>query len=323
MSSIITNTSSITALQTLRAVNSSLEKTQQIVSSGFRVDTASDDAAYWSIAVTMRSDEKAISAVQDALGLSAAVVDTAYIGMSSAIDVMNEFKAKLIAAHESGVDKTKINDELTQLKAQLKTIAASSSFNGENWLWMTDPTSPEQNGVKKLPGSFVRDVNGNVSVQTIDFDMTAAFDTYNVFYLISDGGCDGIITNSGFANTFGYAREWVIFNGKNHDIHPEMILTNNTTNEELKEMTNITDLMIRRMVDVASMFGSLSNRIEMQSDFAQTLKDSLKSGVSRLVDADMEEESSKIVALQTQQKLVLQSVSIANQSPNNILSLFQ
>jgi flagellin len=61
----------------------------------------------------------------------------------------------------------------------------------------------------------------------------------------------------------------------------------------------------------------------MQDDFVSALGDSLDSGIGRLVDANMEEESSKLSALQTQQQLAIQSLSIANSSSQNILSLFR
>ncbi|MGO7428822.1 flagellin, partial [Rhizobium ruizarguesonis] len=67
MTSINTNSSAMAALQTLRSVNQNLNNTQNHVSSGYRVEKASDNAAYWSIATTMRSDNKALSAVSDAL----------------------------------------------------------------------------------------------------------------------------------------------------------------------------------------------------------------------------------------------------------------
>ena len=66
-----------------------------------------------------------------------------------------------------------------------------------------------------------------------------------------------------------------------------------------------------------------STRIELQDDFAAKLSDAIEAGVSRLVDADMEEESAKLSALQTQQQLAIQSLSIANSSSSNILTLFQ
>ena len=85
MSSIMTNTAAMSALQTLTSINKNMETTQARISTGYRVATASDNAAYWSIATTMRSDNAALSAVKDALGLGAATVDVAYTAMESAI----------------------------------------------------------------------------------------------------------------------------------------------------------------------------------------------------------------------------------------------
>ena len=81
MASIMTNASALTALQSLNSTNKNLEVTQSRISTGYRVAEASDNAAYWSIATTMRSDHKALSVVQDSLGLGASKVDTAYTGM--------------------------------------------------------------------------------------------------------------------------------------------------------------------------------------------------------------------------------------------------
>jgi len=77
------------------------------------------------------------------------------------------------------------------------------------------------------------------------------------------------------------------------------------------------------MTSLGSKLGSLQKGIDLQSDFVSKLSDSIDSGVGRLVDADMEEESSKLSALQTQQQLAIQSLSIANSSSQNILSLFR
>ncbi|MCT7665431.1 flagellin [Shinella kummerowiae] len=323
MTSIHTNAGAISALQTLRTINANMLETQSRVSSGLRVRTAENNAAYWAVATTMRSDNMALDAVSDALGVSDGIVNTAYAGMSSAIEVMHQVKAKLVAAHEAGVDKTKINTELDQLKDQLRSIASSASFAGQNWLHMTDPTDPLQNGVKSLPASFVRDPSGSVSISSIKFDMTAVFDTDQVFYLVSDGGCDGIITNSGFATMQGYSQDWVLISGENHGGHPEITLTDETTREELAEMTVVVDLMTERMIKVASMFGALSERISSSSAFVEKLTDSIETGIGRLVDADMDQESTRLKALETQQQLGLQSLQIANTSAEGIMTLFR
>ncbi len=134
MSSINTNVAAMTALQSLTATNKSLTETQNRISTGFRVADASDNAAYWSIATTMRSDNSALSTVQDALGLGAATVDVAYTGINAAIKVVDQIKSKLVAARQPGVDRGKIQSEITELQSQLRGVANSASFSGENWL---------------------------------------------------------------------------------------------------------------------------------------------------------------------------------------------
>ena len=81
--------------------------------------------------------------------------------------------------------------------------------------------------------------------------------------------------------------------------------------------------LIQTSIDTAAAFGSAQGRIETQSNFVSKLSDSLKSGIGALVDANMEEASARLQALQVQQQLATQSLSIANQAPQAILSLFR
>lgn len=81
--------------------------------------------------------------------------------------------------------------------------------------------------------------------------------------------------------------------------------------------------LIQTAIDAAAAFGSVEGRIETQAEFISNLNDSLKSGIGSLVDADMEEASARLQALQVQQQLGIQAMSIANQAPQSILSLFR
>jgi len=300
MTSILTNVAAMAALQTLRSINNNLETTQNHVSSGYRVAKAADNAAYWSIATTMRSDNKALSAVSDALGLGAAKVDTAYSAMDSAIDVVTEIKAKLVAATEKGVDRTKIQEEIKQLQSQLLSIAQSASFSGENWV--------AGNETKSVVSSFVRDGNGNTSVTTTEYVLNSS-SSGNVLFGTSNGSIDTATGIIGSANgTVGSIFSLDISNFSTDDIS----LALNTVEKGLESMTK-----------AASQLGSISTRIQLQENFVSSLSDSIDSGVGRLVDANMEEESSKLTALQTQQQLAIQSLSIANSSAQNVLTLFQ
>ncbi|MDR9807594.1 flagellin N-terminal helical domain-containing protein [Rhizobium hidalgonense] len=302
MTSILTNVAAMAALQTLRGINDGLEATQNRVSSGYRVEKAADNAAYWSIATTMRSDNKALSAVSDALGLGAAKVDTAYSAMDSAIDIISEIKAKIVAATEKGVDKTKVQEEIGQLQQQLLSIAQSASFSGENWVAGAD-------GTKSVVSTFVRDGNGNVSVKTTDYILDSS-STGNVLFGMDSVG--SIETSSGIIGT-SYGTIGSIYS---------MDISSFGSVEISMALTSI-EAGLDAMTKAASQLGSISTRIDLQENFVGALSDSIDSGVGRLVDADMEEESSKLTALQTQQQLAIQSLSIANSSAQNILTLFR
>ncbi|TIU23296.1 MAG: flagellin, partial [Mesorhizobium sp.] len=138
MASIMTNAAALTALQSLNATNKSLEQTQARISTGYRVSEASDNAAYWSIATTMRSDNSALSTVQDALGLGASKVDTAYTGMNNVLDTIGKIKTKLLSSvGQSDANKAKTQTEITTLQAQMKSFADAATFSGSNYLSVT------------------------------------------------------------------------------------------------------------------------------------------------------------------------------------------
>ncbi len=96
-----------------------------------------------------------------------------------------------------------------------------------------------------------------------------------------------------------------------------------TASDALDFMIQYVDSTLAKMTSAAASLGSMNSRIDLQTTFVSKLMDSIDKGVGKLVDADMEAESSKLTALQTQQQLAVQSLSIANSSSQNILSLFK
>ncbi|WP_375258830.1 flagellin [Citreimonas sp.] len=81
--------------------------------------------------------------------------------------------------------------------------------------------------------------------------------------------------------------------------------------------------LLQTGIDAAAAFGSAEKRITTQQEFVGGLMDAMKSGIGTLVDADMEEQSARLQALQVQQQLGVQALSIANQAPQQLLSLFR
>ncbi|SMC85001.1 flagellin [Rhizobium sp. RU36D] len=320
MTSMMTNAAAKSALDTLRTINKSLDSTQSRISSGYKVADASDNAAYWSIATTMRSDNKALSGVSDALGLASAKTDTATVGLEAAIDVVSEIKSKLVAAREPGVDKDKINKELTELKSQLTSISQSASFNGENWLYNNSTTAA---GTKEMVGSFTRSATGAVSVETLNFNTanSTLIDTTAASRGLLTKAYTATISTTGTSSTSGTF--YMINAGTAATAGSEVSLTSTTTDNNIEIMIGAVDAMLKDMTDAAATLGATNKRIEMQNEFMKDLQDVIDTGVGRLVDADMNEESTKLKALQTQQQLGIQALSIANSNSDNILQLFR
>ncbi|MFT4003290.1 MAG: flagellin [Rhizobium sp.] len=303
MTSILTNNAAMAALQTLRSIGSDLQDTQNAVSSGLRISKASDNAAYWSIATSMKSDNSAIGAVSDALGLGAAKVDTATTAVTSAIDIVGQIKDKLATAMEPSVDKKSIQEEITQLQQQLQSVAQSASFNGENWVMAKSGDSAS------VVSSFIRGTNGTVSISTSSYEFDSGA-TGNVLFGSNNGTID---TSSGILGTQNTTVGASVFS----------LDITNMTGGQISSALNMVQTALNSMTSLGSKLGSVSSRIDLQTSFASSLSDSIESGVGKLVDADMEQESSKLSALQTQQQLAVQSLSIANSSTQSILSLFR
>ena len=311
MSSINTNVAAMTALQTLTQTNKALTETQGRISTGYRVADASDNAAYWSIATTMRSDSAALSTVQDALGLGAATVDVAYTGINSAIKVVDQIKSKLVAARQPGVDRDKIQSEVTELQSQLRGIADSASFSGENWL-SVDSSALTYNATKTIVSSFSR-TGGAVSIGTISIDVggTKLFDAN-----LQSGILDTASTTTNGGVSFSVA-------GSTDAVDISALTDSNNDLADLEQIIGVVDGTISSMTDSATALGAAKARIGIQQDFVKGLMDAISRGVGQLVDADMNEESTKLQALQVKQQLGVQALSIANSSSQTILSLFR
>ena len=92
-------------------------------------------------------------------------------------------------------------------------------------------------------------------------------------------------------------------------------LASNALNQLQASIGNVS-LALARM-------GAQVRQIENHNKFVGKLSDSIEAGIGNLVDADLAKESARLQALQVQQQLGAQALSIANQSPNIILSLFR
>jgi flagellin len=519
MSSILTNTGAMVALQTLNGINKNLGKTQDMISTGKNIANAKDNAAVWAISKVMESDVAGFQAISDSLSLGKSSVAVARNAAETTTDLLQDIKSKIVAAQEENVDRAKIQTEIDQLTGQIESVVGAAQFNGLNLVNNSDATS--------ILSSLDRDSQGNVESASIEFrgqDLTtksgtletgtaldrigtvaddgtytvgaggtlsnaandatitiandlADTDTVTVDFAdqqftftnntgaaitvaefddilaagLANLGVEGVTTSvtavgevtvsstnkfdsitiqgssgsttfdvdlgagglgagiaatlvaraetvslGGAGNTGGVVNEGdgfqIALDGQTFNYVAREGDTLNDVAEGLKRVidagqidgisvkVNLSDdvilspptiqidndnastvglavddgaggeasgglvgldgidvstseraaaalanieTLIQRSIDSAANFGSVQSRVETQSDFVSKLTDSLKSGIGTLVDADMEEAAARLQALQVQQQLATQALSIANQAPQNILSLFR
>lgn len=278
MSSILTNSSALVALQTLKGINAGLSKTQNEISTGKAVGSAQDNAAIWAISKTMETDQESFKTIQTNLNVAGQTVATARVGAEQVQTLLKEMKQLAIGANRSDADFATIQTQIAAKQEQISSIVAGTQSNGVNLLstnGVNGGTTYSVLGSLDRSGATV--TASPITVDSVDFETAIV------------GATVTAITDQATAAT----------------------------------ALDDIETLINTAITGAASLGSAGQRISDQVNFVSKLNDSLKLGVSALVDADMEESSARLQALQTQQQLGIQALSIANQAPSSILSLFR
>ncbi|UTW57635.1 flagellin [Kordiimonas sp. SCSIO 12603] len=149
-------------------------------------------------------------------------------------------------------------------------------------------------------------------VQNAEFNGTNA---------VENGG-DAIIaiTNDTGSNTITIGAQDLSLGGANVTIGSAQSI--GTQDAASVAVANI-ESSIQNVNTALSALGSGANRVELQQNFVNSLSDSIEVGIGNLVDADLAETSANLQSLQVRQQLGLQALSIANQAPQSVLSLFR
>ena len=504
MSSILTNTSAMVALQTMKSINTNLNKVQNEISTGKTVATARDNAAVWAISKVMESDVKGFAGISDSLSLGSSTLTVAREAAEKISDLLTDMKGKIVSAQSENVPREKLQTDIDALRAQIAGVVSAAQFSGLNLVSGTDDVNflssldrsdsgvtASQIGVQRqdmgtsagifgtgaalnanatasaatvsnvgktaeitfagtwaandtaqltVGGAVLNYTAGSAAVADIatyftgainalglegvtassaagvlTITSTRAFEELAVSQTstVAGGGTSDITavngaaptgTNSATASSIAQRAETLTFStsatvndgdgyrvtigtasysyiaGKGETMEdvarglkiaidsaqPDDITTRvaedangawtlsidndaaslslsatgnaggtasgglfgldsidvTTVDGAAAALDNI-ETMINRAIDAAASFGSAQNRIDIQSGFVSALTDALTAGIGTLVDADMEEASARLQALQVQQQLGIQALSIANQQPQNLLSLFR
>ena len=144
---------------------------------------------------------------------------------------------------------------------------------------------------------------------------------FNGFNLIKSGGTDitALADESG-SSKITVAAQSLALGGANVTVASTTSVSTTTLASAALSLVNAS---IKNVSLALSKLGSGSKALTTHLTFVNKLQDALDAGIGNIVDADLAKESAKIQALQTKQQLGFQALSIANQGPSSLLSLFR
>ncbi|MGZ3275933.1 MAG: flagellin [Caulobacteraceae bacterium] len=135
LNSINLNASALIALQNLSAIQQQLAQEQTIIATGKKINSAKDNGAIWSIAQTMHGKVLSLDAVKDSLNRGQSTIDVAMSAGQQVSDLLQQMKAKALAASDTSLDATSrqaLNDDFKQLRDQINRVVNNADFNGVN-----------------------------------------------------------------------------------------------------------------------------------------------------------------------------------------------
>jgi len=269
--SINTNLGAYVALQNLNSVNTRLDRVQNRVSTGLKVNSAVEDASSFSIAQGIRGNLKAYEAVTQGLANGRGVATVTLAGATAISDLLGDIQKKITEGQNAGNTTQQqdiLNSDFSNLVSQINTFITNATYNGRNLL---SNVSTSINVIANVDGTTL----------TIRSNSAFSFQSSNL-------GAQNLSSTIGAARTLS-----------------ALFQAQQTINQVLGNL------------------GADTRALNFQESFINKLVDATNEGLGSIVDADLAKESSRLQALQVQQQLSVQTLNIANQKPNSLLSLFR
>ena len=281
--SVHTNASALIALQNLNKTNSKLADTQSRINTGLKVQGAKDNAATWAIAQNQRADMASLDSVKSSLNRATSIADVSLAAGAEISDILVEIRSKVVAAADPSSSEATRKAYNDEFQALLLSL---QSF-ADN---ATFDGENILNGLETdaLPFLASADAQETITMKRQNLTLEGLGLTGDPTATPDPIPAPSLLTQEGAEAALALV---------------ETALA--TSNERLAEL------------------GAQAKQIEKHNIFVGKLMDSLEVGIGNLVDADLAKESARLQALQVQQQLGSQALSIANQAPQIILSLFQ
>jgi flagellin len=281
--SVHTNVGAMVALQNLNSTSRELTTTQGRISTGLKVATARDNGATYNIAQQQRSENSAYDAVADGLNRAKSIADVALAAGTALSDLFTSMREKALAASDTSISVTSRAAYNNEFKA-LRDQVPSIIANA-----VFDGANILGGGTNLV---FLANSTGSqtITMPTLDLSLGAG------------------------AGTATASPATDIYLGATSDLSTAALAA--TSRDQVVASLEYINTELSRL-------GATAKRIDNHAIFVSKLQDAITSGIGNMVDADLAQESARLQSLQVKQQLGTQALSIANQAPQSILSLFR
>ena len=301
LNSVNTNIGAQVALSSLNHTNSDLQATQKRISTGLRVADATDDGGAYAIAQRVRSDVGALTSANEQLGSAKGLVGTAVSALGKISDSINTAKTLLVKIGDNSITQDSRDQYVASYKSLVSQVADyvdGSTYNGQSLLGKVAGGATAGTGRTVVSS----ETGSTVSISAAD--------------------------NSGLANTlasligstFSRSASGVDSFGA---IAAGADQTSAATALTATSGATAFTTALKGVANQLNQTGADANRLDATITFNDAKIDSLNAGMGALIDTDLSKESAKLQALQIKQQLGTQALSLANQAPSSLVSLFR
>ena len=292
--SINTNRAAVFAMQSLNQNTMELDASRKRVSTGFRVADSKDDTGAFSVAQAVRSDMAGVTAVNEQLGGARGILATTMTSLTQISNTMQQLRTTVTRLADGAItaeSRTQYNQQFQSLNRQIQSFVADATYNGRTLLATGATTGFPAGTTGGNIESIRNETGGEFTIQAFDGASLTLANSLAATATIADLGSA--------AAAQAYLQTGATATG--------------TTLASIEARIN----------RALSSFGASQQFVDNQLTYNTKKLDALNDGLGALVDADLAKESSRMTALQTRQQLSMQTLSMANQAPQSLLSLFR
>ena len=355
-SSINTNTAATIALRNLANTSRALDSVQKQVSTGFRVSSAQDNASVFAVAQGIRASIRGYDAANNALSGGKGILSVAITGATSVSNVLGDVREKLTQLADdslSAEQRTIYTNDLRQGFSYIRNFLEKAEFNGRNLLSGEQGTFKDAfTGYSKSGDiKIIQDIAGNsLTIRANDLYQCAGgtsgttgfaafarlvYATATTAQTEGQVAADTAFTSAVAVNASSAFVERTSIGSRiaqaaladltaSGTRKTDSFLTAASATAGSDSVFNSAFGAFQNEVNLAlGQLGSDSRALTFQIDFNNAIRDATEEGLGSLVDADLVRQSAQLQSLQSKQQLAIQSLSIANQAPSNLISLFR